>query len=146
MTLVLGESGVPYLLRAREVQVESDASQEHHIIGELWEVSNEAMQGLDEYEGVSKGYYSRTTILVHGIGAFARFKEWTAYVYVLNHAAEELAKRPHINEYTLDMHKQMYNAIVHVQRKQHAYLGWSASTWGKMADHEVDAIGATASS
>ena len=146
MTLVLGESGVPYLLRARDGQVVSDASQEHHITGELWEVSNEAMQGLDEYEGVSKGYYSRTTIHVHGIGVFARFREWIAEVYVLNDAPEELVKRPRINEYTLDMHKQLYNAIVHVQRKQHAYLGWSASTWGKMADRVVGASGATPSS
>jgi gamma-glutamylcyclotransferase (GGCT)/AIG2-like uncharacterized protein YtfP len=146
LALVLGESGVPYLLRPSE-EIESDASQVHRIVGELWEVSSEALQGLDEYEGVDKGYYSRATIPVHGIvSPFGFKKEWMADVYVINNAPKELKERPRIKEYTLDMHHRLYNAIVHVQRKQHAYLGWSASTWGKLPSRMVDADGATTSS
>jgi hypothetical protein len=149
MALVIGESGVPYLLKASDSQSETFASQSHCILGELWEVSSEALQGLDEYEGVNKGYYSRINIPVHGKGFFSAFglkKDYMADVYVLNNASEELKNRPRINEYTLDMHRQLYNAIMHVQRKQHAYLGWSASTWGKMPDREVSADGASSSS
>jgi gamma-glutamylcyclotransferase (GGCT)/AIG2-like uncharacterized protein YtfP len=146
MALVLGESGVPYLLKHMGGQTAADASQLHCIIGELWEVSSEALQGLDEYEGVSKGYYSRATIPVYGTGLFAGLMQRLADVYVLNDVPPELAMRPRINEYTLDMHHRLYNAIVHVQRKQHAYLGWNASTWGKMPAREVCAEGATAES
>jgi hypothetical protein len=148
MALVVGESGVPYLLKPNEDSVQTHASQLHCIVGELWQVSSEALQGLDEYEGVDKGYYIRTSIPVHCNSLFSGFgfkQEYTANVYVLNNPSEEMKNRPRIKEYTLGMH-QLYNAIVHVQRKQHAYLGWSASTWGKMSTREVDADGATVSS
>ena len=147
MPLVLGESGVPYLLTPQGDRAEAEASQAHRIVGELWQVSTEALQGLDEYEGVDKGYYSRTTIPVCvNNGMFGGSKDCMADVYVLNNASQELVNRPRINEYTLEMHHRLYNAIVHVQRKQHAYLGWSASTWGKMPAREVGTDGATASS
>jgi gamma-glutamylcyclotransferase (GGCT)/AIG2-like uncharacterized protein YtfP len=125
---------------------ELGACRSHRIVGELWQVSSEALRGLDEYEGVHKGYYSRTTIPVCGKGLLGGSKECHADVYVLTNASEELAIRHRINEYTLDMHHRFYNAIVHVQRKQHAYLGWSASTWGKMQAREVTTDGASASS
>ncbi len=35
-----------------------------NIVGELWEVGEEALQGLDDYEGISKGYYSKISIQV----------------------------------------------------------------------------------
>ena len=143
MALVLGESGVPYLLKPAEGAAAADASQLHCVIGELWEVSSEALQGLDEYEGVDKGYYSRAAISVRGSGVFAGLMQRLADVYVLNDAPQELLQRPRIKEYTLDMHLRLYNAIVHVQRKQHAYLGWSQSTWGKIPEREVGAEGAT---
>jgi hypothetical protein len=143
MALVLGESGVPYLLRPSPSDSEADVSKLHLIAGELWEVSTEALQNLDDYEGVDKGYYSRITIPVHGIGAIAEFIQRQADVYVLNNASDDLANRPRIKEYTLDMHHRFYNSIVHVQRKQHAYLGWNASTWGKLANRTVLADGAT---
>ena len=147
MPLVLGESGVPYLLTPQGDRAEAEASQAHRIVGELWQVSTEALQGLDEYEGVDKGYYSRTTIPVCvNNGMFGGSKDCLADVYVLNNASQELVNRPRINEYTLEMHHRLYNAIVHVQRKQHAYLGWSASTWGKMPARDVGTDGATASS
>jgi gamma-glutamylcyclotransferase (GGCT)/AIG2-like uncharacterized protein YtfP len=143
MALVLGESGVPYLLMPNEERAEA---QSHCIVGELWQVSSEALQGLDEYEGVSKGYYSRVAVPICCKGLFGGLKECLADVYVLLNASDELTSRPRIKEYTLDMHHRFYNAIVHVQRKQLAYLGWSASTWGKLPEREVTAHGASTSS
>ena len=32
------------------------------MVGELWWVDDVALEGLDDYEGITKGYYSRRTI------------------------------------------------------------------------------------
>jgi gamma-glutamylcyclotransferase (GGCT)/AIG2-like uncharacterized protein YtfP len=52
--LVVGESGVPYLL-SRDQVPPSTENDWHRVRGEVWRVSDEALVGLDEYEGVSKG-------------------------------------------------------------------------------------------
>jgi len=53
--LVIGQSGVPYLLGDMR-------GQGHKILGEIWLVDEETLQGLDEYEGIGKGYYERMSI------------------------------------------------------------------------------------
>jgi gamma-glutamylaminecyclotransferase len=55
--LVVGQSGVPYLLGDLPGKGKC-------VVGEIWKVNDETLLGLDEYEGVSKGYYCRKTIKV----------------------------------------------------------------------------------
>ncbi len=78
--LVVGESGVPYLLGDvlesvdGGVSASDNATTAHyspnlnHIRGELWSVDSDTLRGLDEYEGVSKGYYSRRAVEVRVSG------------------------------------------------------------------------------
>lgn len=46
--LVVGESGVPYLLG------DLPGNKGKQIKGEIWKVDEETLKGLDEYEGVTK--------------------------------------------------------------------------------------------
>jgi gamma-glutamylcyclotransferase (GGCT)/AIG2-like uncharacterized protein YtfP len=108
--LVVGDSCVPYLL--------ANVDGGHCIKGEVWRVDEETLKGLDEYEGVGKGYYSRNSIKVKKengqvITADAYFKI----------EAGELASRPFLEEYTYEFHKKNYKAINHIQVKQLQYLG-----------------------
>merc|ERR1712222_273673 len=54
----MGSCGVPYVLLDRTKKTSA-----HCVQGELWRVSTEALAGLDDYEGITKGYYGRTDIL-----------------------------------------------------------------------------------
>jgi hypothetical protein len=73
---------------------------------------------LDEYEGVSKGYYARQTVRVKRSNG--RCEE--AQVYVLLQASAELRRAPFLEEYTLDFHRREYNPIRHIRVKQELYL------------------------
>ena len=55
--LVIGQCGVPYLLGDLPGQGKC-------VRGEVWKVNSETLLGLDEYEGITKGYYCRKTIKV----------------------------------------------------------------------------------
>eukprot|EP01117_Protostelium_nocturnum_P014823 TRINITY_DN5682_c0_g1_i1.p1 TRINITY_DN5682_c0_g1~~TRINITY_DN5682_c0_g1_i1.p1 ORF type:complete len:514 (+),score=167.70 TRINITY_DN5682_c0_g1_i1:126-1667(+) len=111
LALVVGTSGVPYLLG------DVPESEGHRVIGELWLVDDITLQGLDEYEGISKGYYVRVPIEVetptgHG----------TAQVYKKTNSSEELKKGPFLSEYSLPFHKANYHAIQHIAVKQQMYM------------------------
>ena len=55
MRMVLGEYGIPYLMRG-----ESDRSAV--VPGELWEVDDEGLDALDVLEGIDEGMYERVTL------------------------------------------------------------------------------------
>lgn len=113
-TLVLGSCGVPYLLDISESGKE--------IEGEVWNVDEETLKGLDDYEGTTKGYYTRKEIpvLINScvVSAFVYFKTTQ-----LTEKEKELIKENILSSYTLDMHKKYYRPIQHIQIKQRQYLG-----------------------
>ena len=55
MRMVLGEYGIPYLMRG-----EADGSAV--VPGELWEVGDEGLDALDVLEGIDEGMYERVTL------------------------------------------------------------------------------------
>lgn len=110
--LVVGQSGVPYLLGDLP-------GKGKNIIGEVWKVNEETLLGLDEYEGVSKGYYCRKTIKV-----LLNSKEMEVDVYFKTESSEELRNSEYFEEYTLKYHLEHYKAIRHIQVKQLAYLNY----------------------
>jgi gamma-glutamylaminecyclotransferase len=111
-SLVVGESGVPYLL--------GNVSQGgKRITGEVWEVDDETLQGLDEYEGVSKGHYERRKVEVSS----ARDGTFKAECYFKRESSEALRGGELHGEYTRAMHQALYRPIRHIMVKQQLYLG-----------------------
>jgi gamma-glutamylcyclotransferase (GGCT)/AIG2-like uncharacterized protein YtfP len=110
LALVVGESGVPYLL--------ADIEGGHNIRGEVWRVDDETLKGLDEYEGVGKGYYCRKEVKVKQQNG----QVMTANAYFKIDAGA-LKNESFLEEYTLEFHKRNYKAIKHIQVKQLQYLG-----------------------
>jgi gamma-glutamylcyclotransferase (GGCT)/AIG2-like uncharacterized protein YtfP len=134
--LVLGDSGVPYLLGDIHSSSEN-RNPLHQIVGELWEVDEGCLKGLDEYEGISKEYYSRILIPVDILpdesssSSLGQNKEGIkANVYTLNHSDEELRNREFLSEYTMELHQRCYKPIKHIQVKQFNYFK-TPSNWGK---------------
>jgi hypothetical protein len=117
----------------------------HCIRGELWEVTGECLQNLDDYEGINKGYYKRKKIDIY----YSSVKEGTsleqlspsmlvsANVYVLCKVPHDLMAKPCIEEYTMDIHKSMYSPISHIQVKQLNYIK-KPSGWGKINNQVSD--------
>eukprot|EP01113_Clastostelium_recurvatum_P000566 TRINITY_DN10257_c0_g1_i3.p1 TRINITY_DN10257_c0_g1~~TRINITY_DN10257_c0_g1_i3.p1 ORF type:complete len:566 (+),score=106.24 TRINITY_DN10257_c0_g1_i3:1-1698(+) len=119
LPLVVGACGVPYLL---DLAPDDPSSHKfHHVRGELWEVDSVTRQNLDEYEGVSKGYYTRKTIRVREREGEAG-RTYEPEVYCMAHPSPSLIAGPFIEEYTLDFHRAHYNAIRHILVKQKKYL------------------------
>ena len=116
--LVVGECGVPYLLGDRP-------SQGYPIRGEVYEVDAELLEGMDDYEGVSKGYYERRQIevLLDPVSPDPSPETLTAWVYLLPRSDAQLHALPHIPEYTREIHDVHYLPIRHIQVKQQRYLG-----------------------
>lgn len=130
--LFMGESGVPYLLLGDPLY----PADRQIVLGEIWSVDEETLQGLDEYEGLSKGYYQRISIALET----KERGDFEAFVYILNASVSSLGEvvGP-LQEYSLEMHHQHYNPIRHILRKQVTYFG-SPSTWGKVDKIEANAI------
>ncbi len=127
--LVVGDSGVPYLLG--DVKCGSDeksgAAAGEFVHGEVWRCDPVTLQNLDEYEGISKGYYERRTIRVRVFKgkptALDRTEtEMNADVYVLNRSADKLRNSAVMSEYSLEFHRQHYKPIQHILVKQDLYL------------------------
>jgi len=161
--LVVGESGVPYLLGDAEL-----VGKGQRILGEVWRIDDETLIGLDEYEGtrrtcnvltlgliilltvscsrslarstgVPKGYYDRRAITVCCLPEREQDEEQEqqhtggvdegvqqlhgVFVYVKAQPSPELWSGPFLSEYTLELHRQQYSAIRHIQVKQQKYLG-----------------------
>jgi len=109
--LVVGGSGVPYLLGDLPGSGKP-------IKGEIWSVDDVTLQGLDEYEGTSKGYYSRRVIKTKS----ALGKTIKANVYIKTESSETLRKLPFLEEYSLQFHLENYKAIEHIMVKQQLYM------------------------
>ncbi|KAF1875120.1 hypothetical protein Lal_00007736 [Lupinus albus] len=73
--LVCGPHGIPYLINI--------PGSGHQVKGDLYSVSHRALVGLDEFEGVSLGYYERLPVTVvndgEGGATVVREKEAEAY-------------------------------------------------------------------
>lgn len=141
--LVVGDCGVPYVLgdmikKDSEDDCISSSSPIVPVIGEVWEVSSSCLKNLDDYEGISKGYYSRQTVKYSyytqsnkkETELHTKMSDQEAFIYVLNHSTAELRAKPKLSEYTLEMHLELYRPIQHIQIKQKNYYK-VASTWGK---------------
>jgi len=121
--LVIGESGVPYLLG----DLPGDGRRIH---GEVWRVGSKLLQGLDEYEGVTKGYYDRRTIQVSLLtpGSSCPSSSSAPHDFVLADAyfktcsPDSLKSEKFLDEYSLEFHQKHYRAIRHIQVKQEMYL------------------------
>eukprot|EP00698_Gefionella_okellyi_P004160 TRINITY_DN13882_c0_g1_i1.p1 TRINITY_DN13882_c0_g1~~TRINITY_DN13882_c0_g1_i1.p1 ORF type:complete len:628 (+),score=112.34 TRINITY_DN13882_c0_g1_i1:40-1884(+) len=135
--LVVGESGVPYLLG-------DTAGQGHRIRGELWRVDAVSLLGLDEYEGCGKGYYSRRAIEVELEPIYSAASDASdasavetgtcvsgaiqqADVYFKTDSSTErssgvFSAEDFVAEYSPEMHRNQYKAIRHIQVKQEMYL------------------------
>lgn len=111
LPLVVGECGVPYVLG-------DVGASGLRIVGELWRVDKDTLQGLDDYEGVNKSYYGRRTIRVerHSGG------ECEAEIYVLERSTPALRAAPRLQEYTKAMHDECYRPVAHIMAKQERYL------------------------
>eukprot|EP01087_Luapelamoeba_hula_P011320 TRINITY_DN3064_c0_g1_i1.p1 TRINITY_DN3064_c0_g1~~TRINITY_DN3064_c0_g1_i1.p1 ORF type:complete len:541 (+),score=79.64 TRINITY_DN3064_c0_g1_i1:40-1662(+) len=115
LPLVIGDCGVPYLLGDLP-------GQGKHVKGEVWCVNDETLLGLDEYEGINKGYYSRREIEVH-LGISAEEPSTASVgVYFKTDSNQMLRAGPFLEEYTLAWHKDNYRAIRHIWIKQELYM------------------------
>ncbi len=116
-------AGVPYVLG-------DCRGSGKRIIGEVYEIDDETMLGLDQYEGISKGYYARIPLVVDVrpadelviAGTAPTVRRMAAHMYVLNESSEVMRAQPHLNEYTLEIHKRVYQPIAHILVKQNMYL------------------------
>jgi gamma-glutamylcyclotransferase (GGCT)/AIG2-like uncharacterized protein YtfP len=118
--LVVGACGVPYLLGDPDLQ-----GQGHQIFGELYQVDPPLMEAMDEYEGISKGYYSRLPVevdLLHGCKDGLPDKD-PVFCYFLTQSGPDLRAGPFVDRYTMQMHRERYRAIRHIQIKQQKYMG-----------------------
>ncbi|KAL6045761.1 Gamma-glutamylcyclotransferase family protein [Balamuthia mandrillaris] len=124
--MVLGECGVPYLLGGLK------PGEGLPIRGELWRVTSDTLQSLDDYEGVHKGYYTRREVRVRCCQADSaeneKEKEETeiemkAQAYFKAAFDDVLREAKFLQEYTLELHRQHYKPIRHILVKQLKYLG-----------------------
>ena len=138
--LLVGQCGVPYLSLLPTDSGDDDAG---YVVGELWQISPECLQNLDEYEGVGKGYYKRERIDLQ----LSRGEGCSAFVYCLDTLPKDLRKtasstvtktapdqspnsREPLVEYTLEVHQALYNPVQHILVKQLGYIDHNASAWG----------------
>lgn len=140
LPLLVGDSGVPYLLGDLVHGRDGDF---HQVHGELWSCSSDTLAGMDEFEGLSKGYYERKKIRVRVLGgtdtAGDQYGEEggtkqvrEAWVYCvldsppsLRSLARQGAAR---SNYPLDLHLREYHPIRHIQVKQQLHLSEPVGT------------------
>ena len=113
LPLVLGDSGVPYLLGDLP-------GVGRHLKGEVWKIGQETLDGLDEYEGLRKGHYDRRQLcaVLDDCGS-----EVTADVYFKVSSSEGLRQCELLEEYSLELHQEKYRPIRHIEVKQQLYVG-----------------------
>ena len=114
MRLVLGEYGVPYLMKDEDASKDAPMSR---VPGELWVVDDEGLDALDVLEGVSVGMYERVTLEVRVAGerktnGTDETSGATAFGYVAG--AESIARGigsagcETIQAYDLETHERAY--------------------------------------
>jgi len=119
--LVVDESGVPYLLGDLTEQGE-------RVCGEVWAVDDITLQGLDEFEGIGKGYYSRRPITVECKDEKKKApRTMQVQAYFLDISSATLRSSTFLREYPLKMHQSLYNPIRHILVKQNRYLSASSA-------------------
>ena len=147
--LVLGASGVPYCLYFEDDQQGqgSDSSSScsaspQRVTGELFEVDAQALQGMDSYEGVTKGHYVRKRIEVEvdeeeeeeedggGSSVSSGKRKREAWIYLKARCSDELRNGPFLRQYSRNTHEEQYRPIEHILVKQQGYLDGEISTWG----------------
>lgn len=129
--LVIGQCGVLYVVNPKEKNGEIGKK----IKGEVWKVTNTCLKGLDEYEGISKGYYLRESIQIE----LESGKKLDGFIYLLNEIDNINNIDNALDEYSLDFHKKWYSPINHIQVKQLRYYK-NPSTWGKIGFERVSEI------
>lgn len=120
LPLVLGRCGVPYLL----LDQGADPSA-RKVRGELWWVDEEAMAGLDDYEGLTKAYYGRQEVQCRRLDKPSKVVAAQVYGVVQTDrlwSQEELSNLERMSEYTQSTHDQLYRPIEHILVKQQLYL------------------------
>jgi len=140
--LVIGACGVPYLLLDQRGCM-CDCG-ETHVHGELWQVTADYLRGMDDYEGIGKGYYRRTEIAclldhsTHGDAPSPKCRSMPPALPVTHPPVfaqaygvadsrrlwdgAALNSMACIAEYTLDMQDCLYRPIAHISLKQQLYL------------------------
>lgn len=108
--LVVGRCGVPYLLHDCQ-------GQGFRVHGELWRVDEDTLEGLDQYEGIGKAYYSKPSLRVTWLD-----NEVDAHAYVMQVSPPALRSLPHHSIYTMECHRARYQAVEHIMLKQQLYL------------------------
>jgi gamma-glutamylcyclotransferase (GGCT)/AIG2-like uncharacterized protein YtfP len=117
------------------------------IKGELWEVDDYCLKGLDDYEGMQKGYYQRVVIPVVVVMRTKGEKEdkqsvvqreeqvimANVNVLVDSSLVNVLQKKELFSEYSLELHERLYKPILHIQVKQCNYYK-QPSNWGKTSE------------
>ena len=114
MRLVLGEYGVPYLMKDEDASKDAPTTR---VPGELWVVDDEGLDALDVLEGVSVGMYERVTLEVRVAGerktnGTDETSGATAFGYVAG--AESIARGigsagcETIQAYDLETHERAY--------------------------------------
>ena len=114
MRLVLGEYGVPYLMKDEDASKDAPTTR---VPGELWVVDDEGLDALDVLEGVSVGMYERVTLEVRVAGerktnGTDETSGATAFGYVAG--AESIARGigsagcETIQAYDLETHQRAY--------------------------------------
>jgi len=128
-SLVVGQCGVPYLIRI------SPDDKARPVRGELWRISDEMLRGIDEYEGIYKGHYTReeiATVVMSGATGTREVHNAFCYFYAVKPGASDvdtsLSQAERISEYSAEEQKKRYKPIHHIQVKQLQYLGEEATT------------------
>jgi gamma-glutamylcyclotransferase (GGCT)/AIG2-like uncharacterized protein YtfP len=109
------------------------------IKGELWEVDDYCLKGLDDYEGIEKGFYQRVLIpivIMKQEGQPAAGEELimaNVYVLVDSSSVTALQRKEFLSEYSLKLHEKLYKPIQHIQVKQCNYYK-QPSNWGKTTE------------
>lgn len=101
-------------------------------------VTRECLQNLDDYEGLSKGYYLRKRISVQLHDPSNSLV--IASVYCVDALPPHLEKGPFLEEYTLSYHREFYRPVSHIQVKQLNYIK-TISTWGNVQDEKLSKKG-----
>jgi gamma-glutamylcyclotransferase (GGCT)/AIG2-like uncharacterized protein YtfP len=127
LPLIVGESGVPYLV----ANFPQGAGK--RVRGELWRVTTSTIARIDAYEGVDKGYYERRKIQVvvsSESSSKSEEQEEEVWVYMLAKPTEWMRRAVFLEVYSRETHDAKYNPIRHILIKQEGYLEHTNSTWG----------------
>ena len=85
------------------------------VKGELWRLSEEMLQGIDEYEGIDKGHYSREEVDVIVTGKERSSKAY-CYFYAVKAGASEvdasLLRAKRISEYPAEEQRRNTNQSI----------------------------------